>query len=161
IKCNKRKRVRRKLRTLLRFFNYSGLLGADNYALSARSASARIYYSDTDDFGDNPTELQLLWLVCWEDFDVLTDWHDADKLRVGRAVYSSGWNNLADHNVGTPNVSVQTSLKNFTHSNRIEITATNALSTTRSPLEDVSELVDVHEVLGSNQVPTIDLLLDF
>src|SRR5690606_26579201 len=110
--------------------------------------------------GHNPSKLELLWLVCWDNFDVLTDWHNTNELWVCCTVNGSWRNDLGNHDVCAPDVSVKTGLENLTLCNRIDLTAARSLTTAGSPVEDVGELSDVHEVLRCYKVPTINLSLD-
>ena len=62
----------------------SVLLGlcAYNHALISFANSTWVNNGDTDLFGNNPTELELLWFVRRQNFYVLTDWHYPDELRI-------------------------------------------------------------------------------
>src|SRR5690606_7671916 len=129
-------------------------------ALTSCCNTAWVHDTDTDFLGHNPSKLELLWLVCWDNFDVLTDWHNTNELWVCCTVNGSWRNDLGNHDVCAPDVSVTTGLENLTLCNRIDLTAARSLTTAGSPVEDVGELSDVHEVLRCYKVPTINLSLD-
>src|SRR5690606_42153633 len=66
-------------------------------SLTSCCNTAWVHDTYTDFLGHNPSKLELLWLVCWDNFDVLTDWHNTNELWVCCTVNGSWRNDLGNH----------------------------------------------------------------
>src|SRR5690606_37706641 len=119
--------------------------------------SARVDDTDTDNPTDNPTKLKLLRLVSWQYLDVLTDRHYTNELWICASKDLLWRDNLGDDNISTEDVAVETGLEDFSVSDRVNLRSASV--TCGLPVKHISELVDVHEVLSGDKVPTIDLTL--